>query len=176
MVKSLRLGVFYRPAAVPDRESGPLTTRSIFLPDAIHAWLQTNTLRESALLGRLRAETATLAEASYQIAPEQGQMLTFLIELTAARNTLDIGTFTGYSALVAAAAMPAEGRVVACDVSAGWTGIARRYWAEAGVEDRIDLRLGPALATLDGLCAEGRAGTFDFALIDADKEPYPDYY
>jgi predicted O-methyltransferase YrrM len=124
----------------------------------------------------LRAETAGLAEASYQIAPEQGQLITFLLELLGARRTLDIGTFTGYSALTAALALPPDGRVIACDISAPWTTVARRAWREAGVADRIDLRLGPALDTLDGLIRDGAEGSFDFALVDADKENYPAYY
>jgi predicted O-methyltransferase YrrM len=153
-----------------------MTTRSIFLPEAIHAYIRDNSLREPDLLARLRAETAGLDEATYQIAPEQGQLLTFLLELLGARRTLDIGTFTGYSALTAALALPPDGRVVACDISAPWTAVARRYWQEAGVADRIDLRLGPALDTLDALIRDGGAGAFDFALVDADKENYPAYY
>ena len=103
-------------------------------------------------------------------------MLTLVLELLRARRTLDIGTFTGYSAMIAALAIPPEGRVVACDVSVEWTDVARRYWEEAGVADKIDLRLAPATDTLAALVGEGAAGSFDFALIDADKELYPTYY
>ncbi len=102
--------------------------------------------------------------------------MALLVELTGARLTLEVGVFTGYSSLAVALALPADGRIVACDVSEEWTAIARRYWAEAGVADKIDLRLAPALDTLDALIAAGEVGTFDFAFIDADKETYADYY
>lgn len=148
----------------------------MFLPEPIRRYILDHGMREPEILARLRSETARLPEASYQIAPEQGQLLAFLIELIGARRTLDIGTFTGYSALAAALALPPDGRVIACDVSEDWTAIARRYWAEAGVADRIDLRLGLALDTLDALVAAGEAGRFDFALIDAEKKNYPAYY
>jgi caffeoyl-CoA O-methyltransferase len=153
-----------------------MTTRSMFLPDAVHAYMVEVGCREPPILARLRAETAALKEAHFQIAPEEGQLITFIVELVGARRTLDIGTFTGYSALAAALAMPPEGRVVSLDVSADFTGIARRYWAEAGVADRIELRLAPAAESLAALLAEGGAGSFDFAFIDADKEAYHDYY
>ena len=125
---------------------------------------------------RLREETASMEEANMQIGPEQGQFMTLLVELMGARNALEVGTFTGYSALAVALALPDDGLLVACDVSEEWTAIGRRYWEEAGVAHKIDLRLAPALETLDGLLAEGRAGTFDFAFIDADKEGYDAYY
>jgi caffeoyl-CoA O-methyltransferase len=111
-----------------------------------------------------------------QIAPEQGQFMALLVELLGVRKALEIGTFTGYSALVVALAMPVDGRLIACDVSEEWTAIGRRYWEEAGVADKIDLRLGPALATLDELLAAGAEESFDFAFIDADKTGYDDYY
>ena len=125
---------------------------------------------------RLREETASLEEANMQIGPEQGQFMTLLVELMGAQNALEVGTFTGYSALALALGLPDDGCLVACDVSEEWTAIGRRYWEEAGVAHKIDLRLAPALETLDGLLAEGRAGTFDFAFIDADKEGYDAYY
>ncbi len=153
-----------------------MTQQSVFLPQDIHQYILDNSLREPPVLARLRAETATLTHGHYQIAPEEGQLLTLLLELLRARRTLDIGTFTGYSALVAALAVPPEGKVIACDVSVEWTDVARRYWEEAGVADKIDLRLAPATDTLAGLVGEGAAGSFDFALIDADKELYPTYY
>ncbi|WP_158044414.1 class I SAM-dependent methyltransferase [Skermanella pratensis] len=153
-----------------------MTQQSMFLPPAIHRYILDNSLREPPVLARLRAETASLTQGYYQIAPEEGQMLTLVLELLRARRTLDIGVFTGYSATVAALALPPEGRVVACDVSVEWTDVARRYWAEAGVADKIDLRLAPATETLSALIGEGAAGSFDFALIDADKELYPTYY
>lgn len=111
-----------------------------------------------------------------QIAPEQGQLLALLVRAVAARRIIEVGTFTGYSALVMALALPDDGCLVACDLSEEWTAIARRYWAEAGVADRIDLYLAPAADTLDRLIGEGGAGTYDVAFIDADKENYPLYY
>lgn len=150
--------------------------RSMLVSDAVRRYLLENGVREPAALVRLRSETATLPQADYQVAPEIGQLIAFLIETIGARLTLDIGTFTGYSALAAALALPGDGRVVTCDADEAWTDIARRHWREAGVAGRIDLRLGLALASLDALVAEGAAGRFDFALIDADKKTYPDYY
>jgi len=114
--------------------------------------------------------------AQMQIGPEQGQFMALLVELMGARNALEIGTFTGYSALAVALALPEGGRLVACDISEEWTAVGRRYWEEAGVAHKIDLRLAPALETLDALLTEGRAGAFDFAFIDADKEGYDAYY
>ena len=125
---------------------------------------------------KLREETASLEKANMQISPEQGQFMALLVELMGARNALEVGTFTGYSALAVALALPEDGRLVACDVSEQWTAIGRRYWEEAGVAHKIDLRLAPALETLDALLAEGCAETFDFAFIDADKEGYDAYY
>jgi len=151
-----------------------VTVRSIFVPEAIHDYMLGVSLRESPVQAALRAETAALPEAHYQIAPEEGQLLAFLIETIGARRTLDIGTFTGYSALTAALAMP-QGRVVSLDVSEAFTAMARRAWAAAGVAERIDLRIGPALDSLDALLAAGEAEGFDFAFIDADKENYGAY-
>ena len=111
-----------------------------------------------------------------QIAPEQGAVLRFLVEVLGARRCLEIGTFTGYSSLAVALALPEDGTIVCCDVSEEFTGIARRYWAEAGVAHKTDLRIGPAVDTLDALLADGGAGTFDLAFIDADKGGYPDYW
>jgi caffeoyl-CoA O-methyltransferase len=111
-----------------------------------------------------------------QIAPEQGQLMAFLVTLTGARRALEVGVFTGYSSLAVALAMPPEGRLVACDVSESWTAVARRYWEEAGVAEKISLRLGPATDTLEALLKDGQAGSFDFAFIDADKENYGRYY
>lgn len=153
-----------------------MTTRSLFLPDRLYDYMVGIGCREPAVLARLRAETASLPQAHYQISPEEGQILTLLVELTGARRTLDIGTFTGYSALAVALALPADGQVVTLDISEDFTGIARRFWREAGMDDRIDLRLGPALDGLDALLADGAAGSFDFAFIDADKERYDAYY
>ncbi len=153
-----------------------MSARPTYLTDRIYDYLLATSLREPAVLRRLREETAAMPQASMQIAPEQGQFMALLVALIGARRTLEVGTFTGYSAAVVALALPAEGRVIACDVSEPFTAIARRYWAEAGVADKIDLRLAPALETLDGLLAEGAAGNFDFIFIDADKENYDAYY
>ncbi|HEY9538122.1 MAG TPA: class I SAM-dependent methyltransferase [Kiloniellaceae bacterium] len=133
-------------------------------------------MRESELQRRLREETAALPGAGMQIAPEQGQFMALLVELTGARRCLEIGTFTGYSALAVAQALPDDGRLVACDVNETTTAVARRYWREAGVAQKIDLRLAPARDTLDVLLAEGAAGSFDFVFIDADKANYDAYY
>lgn len=133
-------------------------------------------LREPELLRRLGEENDKRPGASMQIAPEEGQFLAMLVRLLGAKRTLEIGVFTGYSSLWVARALPEDGRIVACDVSAKFTAIARKYWDEAGVAHKIDLRIAPALETLDALLAEGRAGTFDFAFIDADKRNTENYY
>ncbi len=146
------------------------------MTEALHGYLLNTTLREPELLARLRAETATLPSGGMQISPEQGQLMGLLIELTGARRTLEVGVFTGYSSTVVALALPADGRLVACDVSEEWTRVARRYWREAGVESKIELYVQPALQTLDALLVAGEAGSFDFAFIDADKTAYDAYY
>jgi predicted O-methyltransferase YrrM len=153
-----------------------MSTRSIGLDERLYAYLLEASLRDTPLLARLRAETAALPMARMQISPEQGQFLALLVELTGARRLLEIGSFTGYSALCMAGALPEDGRLLCCDMSEEWTDIARRYWAEGGVADRIELRLAPALQTLDALLEGGEAGRFDFAFLDADKEHYPQYY
>jgi predicted O-methyltransferase YrrM len=139
-------------------------------------YLRRVTVREPDVARRLREETAANHDAGMQISPDQGQFLALLIHLIDARKTLEIGVFTGYSSLAVALALPDDGRIIACDVSEEWTAVAKRYWREAGVEHKIDLRLRPALQTLDDLIALGQAGSFDFAFIDADKENYSHYY
>jgi predicted O-methyltransferase YrrM len=154
-----------------------MSNRTIGLSDQVYDYLVAHSLREPELLRRLRDETARLTEwANMQIAPEQGQFMGLLVQLIGARRALEVGTFTGYSALSVTLAMPKNGRLIACDVSKEFTDIARRYWREAGVADQIDLRLQPALKTLDELIAGGDAGSFDFIFIDADKENYDGYY
>jgi predicted O-methyltransferase YrrM len=153
-----------------------MSNRSITLDDRLYAYLIANSLREPEVLRRLREETLALPRASMQISPEQGQLMALLVRLVGARRIVEVGTFTGYSALAMALALPADGQLIACDVSAEWTAIARRYWAEAGVAERIALRLAPAVETLDALIAAGDAGTFDLAFIDADKENSLNYY
>ena len=153
-----------------------MSRKTIEINDDLHDYLLRVSLRETAIMRRLREATAALPEANMQLAPEQAQLLGLLVELTGARRCLEIGTFTGYSTLAVAAALPADGTIVACDVSDKWTQIARGYWQEAGVLEKIDLRLAPAVDTLQALVAGGETGTFDFALIDADKENYGRYY
>ncbi len=153
-----------------------MSSRTLPLTEDLYHYVLAQGVRESAVARRLREETAGLPMARMQISPEQGALMQMLVRLLGARRTLEIGTFTGYSALVVAEALPADGRVVACDVSEDWTAIARRYWHEAGVADRIDLRLQPAVRTLDELLAATAQGSFDFAFIDADKHNYDVYY
>ena len=153
-----------------------MARRTNYVTDELYAYLLDVSLREPPVMTRLREETASLEEAHMQIGPEQGQFMALLVELIGAQNALELGTFTGYSALAVAMALPEGGRLVACDISEEWTAIGRRYWEQAGVAHKIDLRLAPALETLDALLTEGRAGTFDFAFIDADKEGYDAYF
>jgi len=153
-----------------------MSNKTFTLSDELYAYLFENSVREPDILRRLREETARDSMARMQIAPEQGQLMQLLVRLMGARRYLEVGVFTGYSSLAVALALPAEGRIVACDVSDKWTKVARQYWVEAGVAGKIDLRLAPAAETLDGLIAAGAAGSFDFAFIDADKTSYSGYY
>ncbi len=153
-----------------------MSKQTIGLDDQLYNYLLSASLREPEILQKLRQETASHPRGVMQISPEQGQFLALLIQLIGAKKTLEVGVFTGYSSTVVALALPADGQIIACDVSAEFTAIARRYWQLAGVADKIDLRLAPALETLDQLLADGQAETFDFAFIDADKENYDGYY
>ena len=153
-----------------------MSNRSIVLTDSLYEYMTDVSLRESPLLLALREETSELTQRAMQISPEQGQFMALLARLAGARRCLEVGVFTGYSSLVTALALPDDGSIVACDVSEEWTAVARRYWREAGVAHKIELRLAPATETLDDLLAQGRAGTFDFAFIDADKTNYLAYY
>lgn len=153
-----------------------MTTRTLTMTDELYDYLLANSVREPEVLARLRAETAGLENAGMQIGPDQGQFMALLVELLGARRTLEVGVFTGYSSTVVALALPEDGRLIACDVSEEYTSIARRYWKEAGVAHKIDLRLRPAIETLDALVTSGESGTFDFAFVDADKEHLDDYY
>lgn len=146
------------------------------LDDRLYDYLLSISLRDTELDQALRAETDALEHGRMQIAPDQGQFMTLLVRLLGARRALEIGTFTGYSALAIARGLPPDGRLIACDISAEWTAVARRYWEQAGLHHIIDLRLAPALATLNGLIAAGESGRFDFAFIDADKTRLSDYY
>jgi len=148
-----------------------MSSAHIEMTAALSGYLREVSLRDHPLLARLRAETAAHPRAIMQITPEQGQFMQLLLRLTGARRTIEIGVFTGYSALITALALPADGQVVACDISDEWTSLGRPYWHEAGVAHKIDLRLAPALETLNTL-----TGPFDFAFIDADKVNYDAYY
>ena len=153
-----------------------MSNRSIGLSDSIYTYLVDNTVREAEILRRLRDETAAHPESQMQIAPEQGQFMALLVRMLQARRTLEVGVFTGYSSTVVALALPPEGKLLALDVSEEYTSVARRYWREAGVENKIELRIAPAVDTLGSLIADGRQNSFDFAFIDADKEQYDAYY
>jgi caffeoyl-CoA O-methyltransferase len=142
----------------------------------LYDYILRRSLREPPLLAELRGETARLPLHMMQISPDQGQFMGLLVEMLGVRQAIEIGTFTGYSSLVVALAMPADGRLIACDISQEYTAIARRFWAQAGVTHKIDLKLAPALDTVAELIAAGRAGSFDFAFIDADKKNYDGYY
>ncbi|MCY1341203.1 O-methyltransferase [compost metagenome] len=148
-----------------------MTNRTLNLDDALYGYLLDVSLRETPLLQRLRAETAAMPMARWQIAPEQGQFMALLVKLTGARRILEVGTFTGYSALCMAAELPDDGQLICCDLPGDYNAIARRYWQEAGLAERIELLLAPALDTLAGLDAD----SFDLAFIDADKANYPAY-
>ena len=153
-----------------------MTSTTIGRPDVIHAYIERVGYREPAILARLREATASHPQIGMQVAPEQGAVLALLVEIIGARRCLEIGTFTGYSSLAVALALPSDGRLVCCDVSDEYTATARRFWAEAGVAEKVELRLAPATDTLDALLADGEAGAFDLAFIDADKPAYGDYW
>jgi predicted O-methyltransferase YrrM len=153
-----------------------MANRSIGLSEELHTYLMSVGVREPEVLRSLREETSAIPQHDMQVAPEEGAFLGLLPKLIGARRCLEIGTFTGYSSTAVALGLPAGGRLICCDVSREWTDIARRAWADAGVDDRIELRLGPAVETLEGLLADGQAGTFDLAFIDADKANYDAYY
>jgi predicted O-methyltransferase YrrM len=153
-----------------------MTNKTIGLSDELAAYVVQVGVREPDVLARLRAETAAIPQHNMQIAPEQGAFLALLVELVGARRCIEVGTFTGYSSTAVALALPADGRLVCCDVSEEWTSVARRYWDAAGVADRIDLHVAPAAETLDGLLERGEESTYDFAFVDADKAGYDGYY
>lgn len=153
-----------------------MSSRTLNLDQNVYAYLLDHGVRESAPLATLREETRQLAYAGMQISPEQGAFMALLVRLMGARRTLEIGTFTGYSALAVAEALPEDGLVTACDVSDEWAAIARAAWQAAGLAHKIELRLAPALETLDALLADGAGDSFDFLFIDADKPNYDGYY
>ncbi len=154
-----------------------MSNRTINITDKLYDYLLANGVRESSVAAELRAVTReTVAWHQMQIAPEQGAFMATLIRLMGAKRTLEVGTFTGYSALVVAEALPEDGKVIACDVSEEWTAIGRKYWEKAGLAHKIDLRLAPGMDTLNQLLASGQQDSFDFAFIDADKSNYDGYY
>ncbi len=153
-----------------------MSNQTLNLTPTLYAYLQNVSLRESKLLMRLRKETQQLDMAVMQISPEQGQFMALIVELIAARKIVEVGTFTGYSALCMAMAQPEGGHIYCCDISAEWTAIGQRYWQEAGVSDQVTLKLAPALETLALLEAQHGQGSFDMAFIDADKRNYLAYY
>jgi predicted O-methyltransferase YrrM len=153
-----------------------MSNKTIGLPDQLYEYLLDVGVREPEVLRRLRDETAALPQHGMQIAPEQGAFMAMLVRLMGARRCIEVGTFTGYSSTVVAMALPSDGTLLCCDVSTEWTDIARRYWAEAGVDDKIELRIGPAVKTLDGLLADDQPPSYDFAFVDADKSGYGAYY
>lgn len=152
-----------------------MSDTTISMTSELRRYLLDNSLRETKILERLRLETEQLPGAMMQISPEQGQFFTFLLKILHAKKTIDIGTFTGYSALIAALAISEEGRVISCDINTDSTQVAQRYWVEANVAHKIDLKIGRAEETLTSLIADEK-GTFDFIFIDADKQSYPRYY
>ena len=153
-----------------------MTMRTIQIDDHLFQYVLDHSVREHPAQVALREATRTHAHAGMQISPDQGQFMALLIKLLGARRTIEVGTFTGYSALAVALALPDDGRVLACDISDEYTRIGRPFWQQAGVEHKIDLVLAPALRTLDARLAAGEAGSYDFAFIDADKSNYDAYY
>ncbi len=153
-----------------------MSRENIQVTDELNTYIRSVSLREPEIMRELREETGKMEHAGMQISPEQGQFMALLVRILGARRTLEVGTFTGYSALSVARALPEDGQVVACDVNAEWTAMAEKYWKRAGVGGKIDLRLGPAAETLADLVNTGGSGSFDFAFIDADKTGYDEYY
>jgi O-methyltransferase len=152
-----------------------MSNQSIYLTDPLYHYVIEKSLRESGVLSEIRFETARLAESNMQIAPEQGQFMAMLVRLMGARKIIEVGTFTGYSSTVMAQALPENGLIICCDLSWSWTQHAREFWQKAGVDSKIDLRIAPALSTMQLLIDEGW-DDFDMVFIDADKEHYLDYY
>lgn len=153
-----------------------MSTRTLSMTDPLYEYLLAVSLRETEVLRQLREETSRIEMARMQISPEQGQFMALLVQLMGAKRYLEVGVFTGYSSLAVALAMPADGQLTCLDISDEWTQIARRYWQTAGVSPKVDLKLGPAIHTLDQLIEQNQAGSYDLAFIDADKESYDAYY
>ena len=153
-----------------------MSNTTLTLSGKLMAYLHQVSLRESQALARLRDETSHLPMSGMQVSPEQGQFMQLLVKALGIRRAIEVGVFTGYSSLSVALAMPDDGRIIACDISEEWTAIAQRYWKEAGVAHKIELRIAPALETLDTMIENQLDDHFDFAFIDADKTAYKDYY
>lgn len=153
-----------------------MSAKTYQLDDHLHDYLLSVSLRDTDVKRELRQETAKMPEASMQTSAEQGQFMELLVKLIGAERTLEVGTFTGYSALCVASALPDDGELLACDISEEWVSVGRGYWERAGVADKIEVRIQPALDTLQELLDDGQGGGFDFAYIDADKENYVGYY
>src|SRR5882724_258352 len=151
-------------------------SRHFAFDERTYNYLLETSIREPEIARRLREETQQRENAQMQIGPDQGQFMNLLVQLLRAKKTIEVGVFTGYSSLWVAMGLPSDGRIIACDISEEYTSVARRYWKEAGVDKKIELRIGPALETLDELVRSGQAETFDFAFIDADKTNYENYY
>jgi O-methyltransferase len=153
-----------------------MSSKTLFMPERAHAYVVAHSVRETAAQRALRAATSRIPGAGMQISPEQGALMQVLVRMLGVKRYLEIGTFTGYSALCVALAMPASGRLVCCDLSDEWTSVARKFWRQARVDSKIELRLAPALETLDSLLRERQAGRYDLAFIDADKQNYLNYF
>lgn len=153
-----------------------MTSTSFFMPSEIYDYMLKSSLREDAVLSELRAVTSLMSTSNMQIAPEEGQLFSFLVKLIGATKTIDVGVFTGYSSLVVAMALPDNGKVIGCDINAEWTHIAQKYWQKGGQAHKIELRLAAAADTLNSLLESGHANSFDFIFIDADKKNYSTYY
>ena len=153
-----------------------MSSSTLQLNEKVYDYLLGHSLRESTACQQLREETKPMKMGMMQVSPEQGQFMSLLVELIGARKAVEVGTFTGYSALRVAQALPADGTLVCCDVSEEWTAVGKKYWEQAGVSDRISLRIGPAIDTLKVMRDAGEEGTFDFGFIDADKANYQSYY
>jgi len=153
-----------------------MSSRTLFLTNELYEYMISSSVRETDILRQLRKETQQDPMANMQISPEQGQFMSLLVQLIRAKKTLEIGVYTGYSALCVALALPSHGQIIACDINEEWASIAKRYWQKAEVSEKIDFRLTPGIETMDRLLSNGHAQTFDFIFIDADKQEYGSYY
>ena len=153
-----------------------MSSRNVYFDEKIYDYILENSLRDMPILEKLREETIKMPDGNMQISSVQGQFMALLVRMLEVKKIVEVGTFTGYSSLVMALALPENGQIVACDISEEYTEVAQRFWQEAGVVDKINLRLGLAVETLTEILSNGEAGTFDMAFIDADKRNYKVYY